>query len=758
MDLTDDPLAGVDASELEADIDKAIDELFVKKTEGQEPSRVEEVPPEEPAEKPLEKPAEEPVPASPAEAADDSLAQLKESLLTLDWEITPESIQDFEKELQAVSDKHGEDRHCMAVIKMSLGVLTYLRAAQADAAPISVQFLHGATRGLDLFVREPAPTEAERSEVMDTLLGQFRRVKAEIQRMKPPAEQPPAVAPEAVVEPPPVEEPILEEMVEEEPALEEIVEEEPVLEEPFEEAPPLEEIIEEEPILEELAAEQPVEAVPPEEEPDLDELFGEEPILEEGPEEEPTLVAPSEEEADLDELFGEESLLEEGLEEEPTLAALPEEEPILEEPPEEEPTLEAHTAAEPTLAAPFEEEPILEELFEEELVAEELPEAEPTLEPPPGEEPVFEELFDEELALEPAEMAPSPEMVPADTVASPQPFIQEARALSGQLFNALEVLGQETTTFFDRILKAMAGKPALEKLERHFDTVHKTVGAQLTEAQELSGNLSAALSKLEQNIGQQQEGTFSPDAQAAIDSQVKTIRNAVHSLSQATASLQDSLAGKGVAPMSSHEGIAFKDAQLGTEEFMAESDEFMESLDSEPVLDLLEEVPSESPGITPDAQASIYLADVVNNTLGIPAEAVVNIFKVSKGKVKGMRKRGYARLADFKGAFRSIKRGITGPLANLKPKDLKKIQFPIIALGPETLGGDDTEAVAPVRGIVLLSTGERHGALLTDEVMQRTPYDVKGYRKAGLPGEVSGMATIEGEFEINVIDPNYVLS
>jgi hypothetical protein len=763
MDLTDDPLAGVDASELEADIDKAIDELFVKKTEGQEPSRAEEAPPEEPVEKPVEKPAAEPVPAPPAEAADDSLAQLKESLLTLDWEITPESIQDFEKELQAVSDKHGEDRHCMAVIKMSLGVLTYLRAAKADAAPISVQFLHGATRGLDLFVREPAPTEAERSEVMDTLLGQFRRVKAEIQRMKPPA-----VAPEAVVEPPPVEEPILEEMVEEEPALEEIIEEEPVLEEPLEEAPPLEEIMEEEPILEEVAAEQPVEAVLPEEEPDLDELFGEEPILEEGLEEEPTLVAPSEEEADLDELFGEEPVLEEGLEEEPTLAALPEEEPVLEEPPEEEPTLEALTAEEPTLAAPFEEEPVveetpeeaplLEEFFEEELVAEEIPEAEPTLEPPPGEEPVFEELFDEEPALEPAEMSPPPEMVPADTAASPQPFIQEARALSGQLSNALEVLGQETATFFDRILKAMTGKPALEKLERHFDTVHKAIGAQLTDVQDLSGNLSAALSKLEQNIGQQQRGTFSPDAQAAIDSQVKTIRNAVHSLSQATASLQDSLAGKGVAPMSSHEGIAFKDAQMETEEFMVESDEFMESLDSEPVLDLLEEVPSESPGITPDAQASIYLADVVNNTLGIPAEAVVNIFKVSKGKVKGLRKRGYARLADFKGAFRSIKRGITGPLANLKPKDLKKIQFPIIALGPETLGGDDTEAVAPVRGIVLLSTGERHGALLTDEVMQRTPYDVKGYRKAGLPGEVSGTATIEGDFEINVIDPNYVLS
>ena len=726
MDLTDDPLAGVDASELEADIDKAIDELFVKKTEGQEPSLAEEAPPEEPAEKPAEKPVEESVPAPPAEAADDSLAQLKESLLTLDWEITPESIQDFEKELQAVSAKHGDNRHCMAVIKMSLGVLQYLRAAKADAAPISVQFLHGAARGLDLFVREPAATEAERSEVMDTLLGQFRRVKAEIQRMKPPA-----VAPEPAVEPPPVEEPILEEMVAEEPALDEIIEEEP--------------------ILEEIAAEPPVEAVPSEEEPVLDELFAEEPLLEDELEEEPTLVAPSEEEPVLDELLAEEPLFEDELEEEPTLVA----------PPEEEPTLEALTAEEPTLAAPPEEDPLLEELLEE-LVAEEPPEAEPTLEPLPEEEPVFEELFDEEPVLEPAveptEMAPPPQMAPTDTPASLQPFIQEARALSGQLANALEVLDQETTTFFGRILKAMTGKPALEKLERHFDSVHKTVGVQLTEAQELSGNLSAALSKLEQNLDQQQKEALTPEAQVAIDSQVKTIRSAVQSLTQVTSNLQHSLAGEGVAPTSSHEGIAFKDVQMETEEFALDSDDFMESLESEPVLDLVEEIPSESPGITPDAQASIYLADVVNNTLGIPAEAVVNIFKVSKGKVKSLRKRGYVGLTDFKGAFRSIKRGITGPLANLKPKDLKKIQFPIIALGPEILGSDDTEAVAPVRGIVLLSTGERHGALLTDEVMQRTPYDVKGYRKAGLPGEVSGMATIEGDFEINVIDPNYVLS
>ena len=197
---------------------------------------------------------------------------------------------------------------------------------------------------------------------------------------------------------------------------------------------------------------------------------------------------------------------------------------------------------------------------------------------------------------------------------------------------------------------------------------------------------------------------------------------------------------------------------METEEFALDSGDLMEPLGSDPVLDLVDEVPSKPVSSAPTALTAIYLADMTNSTIGIPSEAVTNVFKVSKGKVKALRKKGYVKLADFKGAFRSIKRGVTGPLADLKVKDLKKIQFPIITLSQEILGSDDTEAVAPVRGLVLLSTGERHGALLTYEVMQRTPYDVKDYRKAGLPGEVIGTVTIEGDFEINVVDPDYVLS
>ena len=756
MDLTDDPLAGVDASELEADIDKAIDELFVKKGEAKEPSLAKpEEPATKPAEEPKDEPAEEPALAEPTDLADDPLADLKESLLTLDWEITPESIKAFEKELQLVSGKLSDDRHIMAVIKMALGVLQYLRAAKESAAPISIQFLHGAIRGLDIFLREPAPSDSERSEVMDKLLGQFRRVKAEIQRMKPreaplAVEEPPAV--ELTVEAEPTEEPILEEITAEEPELEDLAEEAPVFEE----------IIEDEPILEEVLPETEIAAAPFEEEPLMEELVGEEPVVEE--------VSPDELDfmADLEE----EPILEEAAEEEPTLEAITAEELTSEEAAPEEPTLAADLAEEPILPPDLDDEPSFEDLFEEEPVTEEVAEEElpfaPLLEEEPdveellGEEFGLEELPEEEPALEPMvepeEIVTVPGVPAGEIAPSLQNLVQEAKDQSGRLASAVATLTQDTGDFFGRILKAMSGKPALAKLENYFGSAHDNVEATLSEAQELSENLVKTLAKLEQNLGQQQVETVAPHAQAAISSQVKTIQNAIENISQATSKLQRSFSGEAGAPAASYEGIAFKDARVETEEFSFESDDLMESLDSEPVLDLVEEIPSETLRARPTTLATIYLADVANNTLGVPTEAVANVFKLSKGKAKAIRKKGYVRLTDFKGAFRSIKRGITGPLADLKPKELKKIQFPLVGLSPEILGSDDTEAVAPVRGIVLLSTGQRHGALLTDEVMQRTPYDVKGYQKAGLPGEVSGTATIEGDFEIKVIDPDYVMS
>ncbi len=665
MNLTEDPLARIDADELEADIDKAIDELFVRKSEAREPALAVETTVEEP----VAEPPEEPAPVPSAEPEVDYLVQLNENLLTLDWEISEENIRSFENELQLVCDKVGEHRHSLAVIKMALGVLQYLRIAKGSAAPISIQFLHAATDGLGLFGRKPAPTAAECDQVMDKLLSQFRRMKAEIQRLRL------ATAPVAdpVVEPPPHEEYVLEEIPEEEPEL-------------------FAELLEEEPILEEL----------PEEEPAPEEIAADEPITAESPGEEPI----------LQELFGEQT--------------------ILEEPVEQEPAPEEIAADEPTTAESPGEEPILQEDIEEER--------------------------NSEASLEPPGTDFAPAAVPDEVSTSQQQLTQEAREQISQLSHALEDLGQETSDFFGRIMRAMANKPTLKKVERHFSSVYNAIEDKLVEAREISGNVGEVLTELELSLGKQQMGALSPAAQAEIDSQINIIQDAVESVARAAAHLRQNLPGKAVESIPSAEAEPLEDMGVETVEFSMVTEEAGEVPGSEPLLESVDEIPAEMVGQEPGFAATIYLADVANHTLGIPTEAVANVFKVSKRKAKAFRQRGYVRLADFRAAFRSIKRGITGPLADLKVKDLKKTQFPIITLSPETLDSDDTQAEAPAKGIVLLSNGERHGALFTDVIMQRTSYEAEDCRKAGLPGEVSGTAIIDGDFEVNVIDPDYVLS
>jgi len=161
-----------------------------------------------------------------------------------------------------------------------------------------------------------------------------------------------------------------------------------------------------------------------------------------------------------------------------------------------------------------------------------------------------------------------------------------------------------------------------------------------------------------------------------------------------------------------------------------------------------------SPGVT-----QIFLTNVAGTTIGIPVDAVSHVFKVSKGMAKALRKRSYATLVDFKAPFRNIKRGLSGPLAEQPVKELKKARFPLINLSPEVVGANAAkEAQALVKGIVMLSDGQRHGSLLTEDLLERRPYQVLKFRSAGLPGDVMGTATIEGDFEINVLHVDRLLS
>jgi len=111
------------------------------------------------------------------------LEPLMASLLTLDWEISPQTIRKFEKELEVLKEKVGDDPHSKKLIDLTLPICNYLRVRKGSAAPASMQFLHQATRTLHSLRQKRKLEGAERTMRIKKLVNNFRDLMADVQRI-----------------------------------------------------------------------------------------------------------------------------------------------------------------------------------------------------------------------------------------------------------------------------------------------------------------------------------------------------------------------------------------------------------------------------------------------------------------------------------------------------------------------------------------------------------------------------------------------
>jgi DNA-binding protein H-NS len=113
----------------------------------------------------------------------DVLEPLKASLLTLDWEISPQTIRKFEKELEGLKEKLAKDRYSKRLIELSLPICNYLRVRKGSASPASMQFLHAATRTLHHFRQKRQPAVAERKKAVKNLIDKFEDLMADVKKI-----------------------------------------------------------------------------------------------------------------------------------------------------------------------------------------------------------------------------------------------------------------------------------------------------------------------------------------------------------------------------------------------------------------------------------------------------------------------------------------------------------------------------------------------------------------------------------------------
>lgn len=105
------------------------------------------------------------------------------SLLTLDWEISPQTIRKFEKELEVLKEKIGDDPHSKKLIDLTLPICNYLRVRKGSASPASMQFLHEATRTLHHFRKKRKLAVAERKRTIKRLVDKFGKLMADVERI-----------------------------------------------------------------------------------------------------------------------------------------------------------------------------------------------------------------------------------------------------------------------------------------------------------------------------------------------------------------------------------------------------------------------------------------------------------------------------------------------------------------------------------------------------------------------------------------------
>jgi hypothetical protein len=130
---------------------------------------------------------------------------LKENILSLEWEISPQNIQRFLDALKPVQEHLSANPSAMKTVSMMVSVLNYVRRVGRSALPLSIQVLQNGVDflGMELLPEQEADGE-KRKESLATFVDHYRVLKFQIEQQRDKVQVPkgktvaarPAISPE----------------------------------------------------------------------------------------------------------------------------------------------------------------------------------------------------------------------------------------------------------------------------------------------------------------------------------------------------------------------------------------------------------------------------------------------------------------------------------------------------------------------------------------------------------------------------------
>ncbi len=137
-----------------------------------------------------------PLSKSPDDVAQRAYNSLKENMLSLEWEISPQTIERFLEAIKPAQAYLSGNASAMKAVSMMVSVLQYIRRVGRSAQPLSIQVMQNGVDflGFELLPEEHANGE-KRKELLATFVDHYRVLKFQIEQQRDKTQRPGAKAP-----------------------------------------------------------------------------------------------------------------------------------------------------------------------------------------------------------------------------------------------------------------------------------------------------------------------------------------------------------------------------------------------------------------------------------------------------------------------------------------------------------------------------------------------------------------------------------
>ena len=101
--------------------------------------------------------------------SDERLAELKSSVLSIDWEITDEGLQQFTSQISSARDAFKEDKMVLMFLQILGSLGEYIKSNRGKAHPKTFKILTAVFAGLETVVNQPDMPEIEKKKTLQVV-------------------------------------------------------------------------------------------------------------------------------------------------------------------------------------------------------------------------------------------------------------------------------------------------------------------------------------------------------------------------------------------------------------------------------------------------------------------------------------------------------------------------------------------------------------------------------------------------------------